>query len=104
MDGTVDQLVQLEEEKWHALVRVDPDGYQRAVDEQTKLMPLLPGAESIDDSSKLRAFVRLAELNHQLYENLLATTLIPAPAGQVYNEDGRTDDPAIPAQTFSAKA
>jgi hypothetical protein len=97
-------MVQLEEEKWHALVRVDPEGYERAVGEQTNLTPQLPAADEINDASKLKAFVRLAELNRQLYENLLATTPIPAPAGQVYGEDGRTDDSAIAAQTFSAKA
>lgn len=104
MDGTVDQLVRLEEEKWHALVRVDHEGYQRAVDEQTKLMPRLPAADKINDPSKLKAFLGLAELNRQLYENLLATTLVPAAAGHVYGEDGRTDDSAVAAQTFSAKA
>jgi hypothetical protein len=104
MDGTLDRLVQLEEEKWHALVQVDPEGYERAVDEQTRLTTHLPCADAIDDPAKLKAFARLAELNRQLYENLLATTLLPAAAGQLYSEDGRTDDPAIPAQTFSAKA
>ena len=102
MDGTVDQLVQLEEEKRRTLIALDVEGYERAVSAQADLIPTLPPPQG-EDVAKLKAFTRLADLNAQLFENLLTTTTTAA-NGLLYTDDGRTENPARPVHTFSAKA
>ena len=104
MDGTVDELVRLEEEKRRALIGLDAGGYELAVGAQTQLMPQLLTLDGTGDLSKLKAFARLADLNSQLYENFLATTSLALSPGQRYSGDGRAEDPEDTLRTFSAKA
>ena len=102
MDGTVDRLVQLEEEKRRTLIALDVEGYERAVSAQSELIPALQTPQG-EDVAKLKAFTRLADLNAQLFENLLTTTTT-AVNGLLYTDDGRTENSARPVHTFSAKA
>ena len=104
MDGTLDELLELEEKKRLALISLKAEDYERAVDAQTDLLPRLQALERIDDRSKLAAFARLAELNAKLYENFLSTTWLAATSAPCYTGEGLTNHSSMPNQTFSAKA
>ena len=72
MDGILDELLRLEDAKYHALIKCDAAGYEKYVREQLYLIdePRLKGRASAD---KLLAFSKQAILNTSLYLNLVST-------------------------------
>jgi len=103
MDGIIDELLRLEDAKHHALIRLDPAIYDRAVREQTALLQdTRLTAEARKGSDKLVAFSKLASLNSSLYQNLL--TITPWVANpRAYTGNGQISMTTAP-RSFSAEA
>ena len=103
MDGIVDELLRLEGAKHHALIGLDSAMYDRSVREQTTLIEdSRLSAEACKASDKLLAFSKLASLNSDLYQNLLATTPWLA-SPRAYTGTGQMSNATAP-RSFWAEA
>ena len=103
MDGILDQLLRLEDAKHHALIGLDSATYDRSVRAQVALLDdNRLSAEARKDSDKLLAFSKLANLNSNLYQNLLMTAPWVANP-RAYTGTGHFSTTAAP-RSFSAEA
>jgi hypothetical protein len=103
MDGILEELLRLEGAKKHALIALDSEAYETSVQKQTCLIddPRLAVAARTG-STQLLAFSRLANINAELYDNLLATAPWITVASRSYTGDGHIANPPA-VHGFSAE-
>jgi len=97
MDGLVEELLRLEQEKHNALITIDPPAYDGTVREQMRIIAASKGAtRSVSNVERLLALSRLITLNTRLLQNLLSTTPYFALALSGYTAQGRL---SLPSET-----
>jgi hypothetical protein len=97
MDGIVEELLRLEQEKHKALVAIDAPAYDATVREQMRVITESKGmARSVSNAERLLALSKLITLNTRLLQNLLSTTPYFVLGLNGYTSQGRL---SLPAET-----